>query len=102
MAVSRIQEKKGLLSFAGVGNISGSLISPGTSRSMASHNGTVGHLMPRLQEFTYPWNADSIMVMHSDGLASRWDMERYPGIWSKHPALSRQCCIGTSPGGGTT
>ena len=54
---------------------------------MASHNGTVGHHMPRVQEFTYPWNADSIVVMHSDGLGSRWDLERYPGIWGKHPSL---------------
>ncbi|MGB2607096.1 MAG: ATP-binding SpoIIE family protein phosphatase [Candidatus Sulfotelmatobacter sp.] len=87
VAVARIQETKGLLSFAGVGNISASIVSPGTSRSMASHNGTVGHHMPRIQEFTYPWNADSTLIMHSDGLGSRWDLERYPGIWGKHPSL---------------
>ena len=54
---------------------------------MASHNGTVGHQMQRVQEFTFPWNADSLLVMHSDGLKSSWDLERYPGIWSKHPGL---------------
>jgi hypothetical protein len=86
-AVARIQESKGLLSFAGVGNVSASIVSPGVSRSLPSHNGTVGHHMPRVQEFTYPWNADSVVIMHSDGLASRWDLERYPGIWSKHPSL---------------
>lgn len=86
-AVARINEVKGLVSFAGVGNISASILSPGLSRSLASHNGTVGHHMPRVQEFTYPWNADSTLVMHSDGLASRWDLDRYPGIWSKHPSV---------------
>lgn len=86
-AVARINEGKSLVSFAGVGNISASIVSPATSRSMASHNGTVGHHMPRIQEFTYPWNADSILVMHSDGLGSRWDLDRYPGIWSKHPSV---------------
>ena len=54
---------------------------------MASHNGTVGHHMPRIQEFTYPWNADSVVILHSDGLTSRWDLDRYPGIWTKHPSL---------------
>lgn len=87
VAVARIQESKGLLSFAGVGNVSASIVSPGVSRSMASHNGTVGHHMPRIQEFTYPWNADGVVIMHSDGLASRWDLDRYPGIWTKHPSL---------------
>ena len=87
IAVARIQEAKGLLSFAGVGNVSASIVSPGLSRSMASHNGTVGHHMPRVQEFNYPWNADSTLIMHSDGLGSRWDLDRYPGIWGKHPSL---------------
>ena len=87
VAVARIRESKGLISYAGVGNISGCVVSPGVSRSMASHNGTVGHHMPRVQEFTYPWNADSVVIMHSDGLTTRWDLERYPGIWTKHPSL---------------
>jgi hypothetical protein len=43
--------------------------------------------MERLQEFTYPWNPESIFVMHSDGLISRWDLERYPGIWNKPPSV---------------
>lgn len=87
VAVARLQESKGLLCFAGVGNISASIVSPGVSRSLPSHNGTVGHHMPRVQEFTYPWNADSVVILHTDGLTSRWDLERYPGIWAKHPSL---------------
>jgi hypothetical protein len=54
---------------------------------MASHNGTVGHQLHRVQEFTFPWNAESLLVMHSDGLKSSWDLKPYPGIWSRHPAL---------------
>jgi anti-sigma regulatory factor (Ser/Thr protein kinase) len=87
VAVAKIQPEKGLLTFVGVGNVSASIVSAGSSRSMASHNGTVGHQMARVQEFTYPWNADSHLIMHSDGLGSRWDLERYPGILSKHPSL---------------
>lgn len=99
VAVARINEARGLVSFAGVGNIAASIITAGLSRSLASHNGTVGHHMPRIQEFTYPWNADSILVMHSDGLASRWEFDRYPGILSKHPSvisaiLHRDFCRG--------
>jgi anti-sigma regulatory factor (Ser/Thr protein kinase) len=86
-AVARINTEKALISFAGVGNISASVVAPGTSRSFASHNGTLGQQMARLQEFTFPWNADSVLVMHSDGLASRWDLERYPGIWHKPPSV---------------
>lgn len=87
MSIARIDLEKRLLSFAGVGNVSACIVAPGSSRSLAWHNGTLGQQMERLQEFTAPWNKDSILVMHSDGLASRWDLERYPGIWMKPPSM---------------
>jgi anti-sigma regulatory factor (Ser/Thr protein kinase) len=87
MAVSALQPDRQLVSFAGVGNIGASIVGTETSRGMASHNGTVGHHLQRIQEFTLPWSSDSILVMHSDGLKSGWDLKRYPGIWNKHPAL---------------
>jgi anti-sigma regulatory factor (Ser/Thr protein kinase) len=86
-AIAKIDLDKGLLSFAGVGNISASIVSPGSSRSMASHNGTLGMTTERVQEFTCPWNSDSILVMHSDGLNTRWDLKNYPGIWIKAPSV---------------
>jgi anti-sigma regulatory factor (Ser/Thr protein kinase) len=82
-ALARIDIGKGLLSFAGVGNVSGAIVAKGQGRGLASHNGTLGHQMERVQEFSYPWNRESILVMHSDGLVSRWDLERYPGIWNR-------------------
>jgi anti-sigma regulatory factor (Ser/Thr protein kinase) len=87
LAIAKIQFEKQLLSFAGVGNISASIVAMGSSRSISSHNGTVGHQMSRVQEFTYPWNSDSLLVMHSDGLGTHWNLEDYPGIWSKQPSV---------------
>lgn len=85
-ALAKIDRNKRLLTYTGVGNIAASIVAPGSSRSMASYNGIVGQTMERAQEFTYPWNADSILVMHSDGLATRWSLDSYPGIWSKAPS----------------
>jgi hypothetical protein len=87
MAIASLDVERRLVSFAGVGNIGSSIVTPSSGRGMASHNGTVGHQLHRIQEFTFPWNADSLLVMHSDGLKSSWDLKLYPGIWSKHPAL---------------
>lgn len=87
MAVASVNFESRLLSFAGIGNIGSSIMTPLGSRGMASHNGIVGHQMQRVQEFSFPWNADSILVMHSDGLKSSWDLKPYPGIWNKHPGL---------------
>ena len=85
LGLAKIDTHKGLLTFAGVGNIGASIVVAGSSRSMASHNGIVGQVMERAQEFSYPWNANSILVMHSDGLATRWSLDSYPGIWNKTP-----------------
>ena len=87
MAIASLHLEKQLVSFAGVGNIGGYIVRPGATRGMASHNGTIGHYLDRVQEFTFPWDADSILVMHSDGLKSGWDLKPYAGIWSKHPGL---------------
>ena len=87
VAVAKLDCQKKLLVFAGVGNISGNIVSPGSSRGLPSHNGTAGQHASRIQEFSYPWRSDDLLVMHSDGLASRWDMERYPGLLNKHASM---------------
>jgi anti-sigma regulatory factor (Ser/Thr protein kinase) len=87
MAVASLNFEKQLISYGGVGNIGASIVTPQGSRGIPSHNGTVGHLLQRVQEFTFPWSDSSILVMHSDGLRSGWDLNSYPGIWNKHPGL---------------
>ncbi len=87
MAIASLNLERGIMSFAGLGNIGASIVTPDGSRGMASHNGTVGHQMQKIQEFTFPWNPPSLLIMHSDGLNTRWDFRGYPGIWNKHPAL---------------
>lgn len=87
MAVAEIHFGEGIVRYAGIGNIAGIILANNSSRSLVSHNGTVGHEMRRLQEFSYPWPADALLVMHSDGLQSRWTLENYPGLTVRHPAL---------------
>jgi anti-sigma regulatory factor (Ser/Thr protein kinase) len=86
-AIAEISHEKGILTYAGVGNISATVIDGHSRRGIANHNGTLGHQMHKLQEFTVPWNAESILIMHSDGLGSKWDLNQYPGLASKHPTL---------------
>lgn len=86
-AVVEVCPKEGKLTYAGIGNISASILSKGTSKSLISHNGTLGMTMARVQEFRTEWAPDSVFVMHSDGLHSKWDLLAYPGLILRHPAL---------------
>ena len=87
VAVAEVQFEKQIVRYAGVGNIAGVLITPASSKNMVSHNGTVGHELHRVQEFIYPWRNDTLLVLHSDGLQTRWSLANYPGLVARHPSL---------------
>jgi len=87
VAIANIDLQAGKLIYAGVGNISGSLLTAGASRGLFSHNGIVGHQVRKVQEFEYPFDAQSMLIMHSDGLQTRWSLEKYPGLARRHPAV---------------
>jgi hypothetical protein len=75
------------LRYAGVGNIAGTLCSAVESRGLVSHNGTVGLQVRKVQQIDYPWPDRGLLIMHSDGLQSRWSLENYPGLLTCHPAV---------------
>ena len=87
MAVARVDVAARTVRFVGVGNISGILVHSNGARHMVSHNGTAGHVAPRIREFTYEFDADPLVILHSDGLATRWDIASYPGLTVQHPSL---------------
>ena len=86
-AIAEILPGRGTMKFAGVGNISGAICRPGTTRHAVSLNGTLGHQAREFREYTYPWEPDAVLVMHSDGLGSRWSLDDYPGLRLRHPGV---------------
>jgi anti-sigma regulatory factor (Ser/Thr protein kinase) len=87
VAVVEFSFAQGVVHYAGVGNISGAILNGTIQRSMVSHNGTLGHEIRRVQQFSYPWPPDGRLIMHSDGLVSRWSLDPYPGLLLRHPTL---------------
>ncbi|HEY9744481.1 MAG TPA: ATP-binding SpoIIE family protein phosphatase [Coleofasciculaceae cyanobacterium] len=87
VAIAAIDFESQTVLFAGIGNISGTILSPDGSCNMVSYNGTVGHEVRKIKEFTYPWSQGSLLIMHSDGLATQWRLDRYAGLITRHPSL---------------
>lgn len=75
------------LRFAGAGNITGRLISGVTDRSLISQHGTLGLQIRRLQDVVYDWPPHAALVLHSDGIVSRWTLEDTPGLLQADPAV---------------
>jgi anti-sigma regulatory factor (Ser/Thr protein kinase) len=73
--------------FAGIGNIAAAILHHGTSRSLVSFSGIVGHQVRKIQELQYPWPEYATLVMHSDGLHTHWKLDGYPGLMQRDPSL---------------
>jgi hypothetical protein len=87
VAVAEIDASRRSLRFCGLGNISAVVIAEGHLRHLVSHNGTAGHAARRIDEFTYAWPADAMLVQHTDGLTGHWSLEAHPGLVMRHPSL---------------
>lgn len=88
VAVASVQRASRRLKYAGIGNIAGYLISAGSSRGLMSHNGIVGAAVRRVQSLDYEWPGDpAMLVMHSDGIRSRWSLDGYHGLAARHPSV---------------
>lgn len=87
LAIARIDPYAGKVSFSGVGNIAACIIIGGVRRHLVSHNGIVGHNLRKAQQFDSPWQDEALLILHSDGLVSRWSLDGYPGLDRAHPAL---------------
>lgn len=75
------------LSYAGVGNVSGALVAHEKSVGLVSHNGTLGVHPRRAQQFEYQREPGVLLVMHTDGLSTRWDLKSRPEVLVSHPAI---------------
>jgi len=74
--------------FCAVGNTVSALFGNDKPKSLASMNGTAGLQVGKLQEFTQAWDTGAMLVMHTDGITSRWRLESYPAILRHDPAIT--------------
>ena len=88
LALVELDPQEQEIRFVGVGNVAAVIVAYDATRSLMSHNGTVGHQMRKLQQFDYPWPTGSLLVVHTDGIKTRWSLDRYPGLLRKDPALT--------------
>jgi anti-sigma regulatory factor (Ser/Thr protein kinase) len=86
-AFLQLEPSSGAVSYAGIGNISSCLIGSHGQKGMMSHNGTLGGNVRKIQAFDYAWPVGGILVMHSDGIKTRWSLADYPGLVERHPAI---------------
>ncbi|MEO7975539.1 SpoIIE family protein phosphatase [Flavobacterium sp.] len=72
----------------GVGNISTRIYDGMENKTYTPYNGIIGHNIPRtLNATTVPYKKHQIIVMHSDGLRTRWNLNDMTSIFKQHPGI---------------
>ncbi|MGC4804929.1 SpoIIE family protein phosphatase [Micromonospora sp. DT233] len=88
LAVAEMVPGAGLLRYAGLGNISACVVAEGDRRrGVVSLPGIAGHHRPVVREYDYPFPDGASLVMHSDGVVDRWQLDDYPGLASRTPLV---------------
>ncbi|MEO7676143.1 MAG: ATP-binding SpoIIE family protein phosphatase [Verrucomicrobiota bacterium] len=87
VGLAEITPRGRIFSFIGLGNIAGKIITGENRKNLLSRNGTVGLALPVIRQEEYSWSNDSLLILHSDGVSSRWDLENYPGLAARHPSI---------------
>jgi hypothetical protein len=83
----QIQSSRQTLSFTGIGNVEGRIFEGCEKHRLISYDGTVGSSLQKVRELEYPWRPNSLLVLHTDGISGRWDLEDYPGLITRHPSI---------------
>ena len=87
VAVAGHRSGESELTYAGVGNIAACVIDRDKKRAMVSHNGIVGQNVHKSQEYRYPWPVNALLIAHSDGLETHWDLSPHPGLATAHASI---------------
>ena len=86
-AIVRIDAAATTLTFAGIGNIAAWIDDGERRRSLVSAPGIVGSFRRMTREVQVPLTAGALVVLHSDGLTSKWSLDTYPGLRKRDPHL---------------
>jgi len=86
--VTTYNSERGEWSSAGIGNIAAKWIGPVNSKNHMSYNGIVGHNIPStMNDQVFSISDYNQLVLCSDGIKTRWETSKYPGILKHDPSI---------------
>ena len=82
--IARVDRAAATCTIAGVGNVQAWLVGD-SARQLVTQHGTLGQATPRVREEIHPLGPQSFVVLHSDGIRSRWNLDDHPGLTGRCP-----------------
>jgi anti-sigma regulatory factor (Ser/Thr protein kinase) len=86
-AVGVVQVAGQVVRFAGLGNVAAVILADGTRRGMLSVPGIAGHQARTIRQYEYAARPGAAIILHSDGISSRWEPAALPGLNARDPLV---------------
>jgi anti-sigma regulatory factor (Ser/Thr protein kinase) len=93
-AVGIVQLSGTVARFAGLGNIAACVLHQGSRKGMLSVPGIAGHQARSFRQFEYQVPPGAAVILHSDGISSRWQAAGLPGLEGRDPLLVAAVLLG--------
>ena len=86
--VATVDYKTESWSICGIGNINTRIFRGMENKTYTPYNGIIGHNIPRtLNSAVVPYEKHQVIVMHSDGLRTRWNLNDLASIIKQNPGV---------------
>ena len=90
MALVRLDLARNRLTVASVGNVEVRLFGSSEHFSLIVRRGVIGLNAPNPVLLDHPWDSNSVLVIHSDGLRTHWNWKDFPELAEAPPEAIAQ------------
>ncbi|MBZ4037601.1 SpoIIE family protein phosphatase [Flavobacterium sp. 17A] len=86
--IASVDYKSEVWNICGIGNINTRIYNGLENKTYTPYNGIIGHNIPRtLNNTIVPYKKHQIIIMHSDGLRTRWNLNDLSSIFKHSPGI---------------
>ena len=85
--VLKLDTEGNTISSAGAGNVVARLVSGVSDKTLLSQHGTIGVQIRRIEEISTDWPPHALLIVHSDGIETRWSKDLLMPVLGRDPAL---------------
>ncbi|WP_433830998.1 SpoIIE family protein phosphatase [Flavobacterium anhuiense] len=86
--IASVDYKSEVWNICGIGNINTRIYNGLENKTYTPYNGIIGHNIPRtLNNTVVPYKKHQIIIMHSDGLRTRWNLNDLTSIFKHSPGI---------------
>lgn len=90
LSLGLIDHELNIIKYVGIGNVLTRVFNTSAPIRPINYNGTLGVSLRKFKIYDYPWDQNNIIIMSSDGISSKYDLNDFLDVLYKHPMVIGQ------------